>query len=149
MDTPLNSRTVGPSDSATVQLPAMRSGYKTTEFWLSAAAMLLSGCFAVGLIPTDGTWAKVAALAAFVLTSCGYTVGRSMVKAAALLLVCGMLFLSGCRSVTVTQTPGGGPVYIYADQSAQPNIPISALTGLDTNAWKAIANGVTTAAKIP
>ena len=61
-----------------------------------------------------------------------------------LLLVCGLV-LGGCRTVTVNEVPGGGPVYI--NQSYSPDFPISVLTGLDTNAWKAIAQGVAEGSK--
>jgi len=93
MDTPTVTPALFPP------LPPIRPGYRTTEFWLSAAAMLLSGAYAVGLIPTDGVWAKIAALMAFVLTSSGYTIGRSMVKAATMVLVCGMMLMSGCGTL--------------------------------------------------
>ena len=55
-----------------------------------------------------------------------------------LLTACG-LYILGCRTVTVNEVPGGGPVYV--NQSYAPDITLSALTGLDTNAWKAIAQG--------
>lgn len=44
---------------------------------------------------------------------------------------------SGCRTVTVYEVPGGGPVYV--NQSYAPDI--SLLSGLDTNVWRAIAQG--------
>jgi hypothetical protein len=65
-------------------------------------------------------------------------------KAAALLLL-GCLLLAGCRSVTVQVPPGAGPVNVWVDQSAQPSVPVNLLTGMDSNAWKAISNGATDA----
>ena len=65
----------------------------------------------------------------------------ALVFAAVLLLA--FIFLlfacSGCRTVTVYEVPGGGPVYV--NQSYAPDI--SLLSGLDTNVWRAIAQGAT------
>jgi hypothetical protein len=71
------------TDTATPVPTAVTPGYKTTEFWLHLAALLLTALFASGVIPTSGTAAQVAAIAASLLGSVGYSVGRSMVKAAA------------------------------------------------------------------
>jgi hypothetical protein len=60
--------------------PALKPGYRTTEFWLSLAATLLGAAFASGLIPTDSKWEQVLGLAASVLASFGYTVSRTLVK---------------------------------------------------------------------
>lgn len=67
-----------------------KPGYKTTEFWLSLAAKLLGAAFAAGLIGDGTPLARIAGLAAVVLTSLGYTVNRAMVKAAAALLLLGL-----------------------------------------------------------
>ena len=37
----------------------MKPGYKTTEFWLSAAAALIGLLFASGVIPTDSSLDKL------------------------------------------------------------------------------------------
>ncbi len=63
-----------------------KSGWKTTEFWLSLVAI------AAGLVPTlgvqEGHWAvKVAAVVAFILAALGYTYARSKVKVAEVLKV--------------------------------------------------------------
>ena len=60
----------------------MRSGFKTTEFWLTACAILLAGITASGLIETGSSADKVITLIAGVLASLGYTAGRAWVKAA-------------------------------------------------------------------
>lgn len=63
-------------------LPGPTPGYKTTEFWLKLAALLLTALYASGVIPTSGPASQVAAIAATILGAVGYTVGRSLVKAA-------------------------------------------------------------------
>lgn len=60
----------------------MTPGYKTTEFWLKLAAIVLTALFASGAIPTTGTAAMIAAIAATVLGALGYTVSRTIVKTA-------------------------------------------------------------------
>jgi|ERR1041384_3333744 hypothetical protein len=67
--------------------PPAKPGYKTTEFWLKVAAMLLTALFASGVIPTNGPAATITAIAATMLGALGYTVSRSFVKATATLLV--------------------------------------------------------------
>lgn len=61
---------------------ATKPGYKTTEFYLSLAATILSALFASGVISDGGTAAKIAGLAAAALTAAGYTVARAVVKSA-------------------------------------------------------------------
>jgi len=58
----------------------MKSGYKTTEFWLSAAATVVGGAVASGYIPTDGPWNQVIALVASALVALGYTGARMNLK---------------------------------------------------------------------
>jgi hypothetical protein len=57
-----------------------KPGYKTTEFWLSFAALCIGAAFASGVFPTESTGEKLLGLAATVLTALGYTVSRTMVK---------------------------------------------------------------------
>ena len=57
-----------------------KPGYKTTEFWLSFAALIVGASFASGVFPTESTGEKLLGLAATVLTALGYTVSRTMVK---------------------------------------------------------------------
>lgn len=59
-------------------------GYKTTEFWLAMIATILGAAATTGILDDPGvpTWAtKVAGVIAVALSSLGYTVGRSAVKA--------------------------------------------------------------------
>lgn len=55
-------------------------GYKTTEFWLTAAASLIGLLFAAEIFPSASSGEKFLGLAAMVLTTLGYTVSRTMVK---------------------------------------------------------------------
>lgn len=68
-----------------------KPGYQTTEFWMKLAAILLTALFASGVIPTSGTAAMVAAIAATMLGALGYTVSRSLVKMAGVFLLVGLL----------------------------------------------------------
>jgi len=58
----------------------MKPGYKTSEFWLSLAAIVLGLLFASGLVADGSTFAKVLSLGASLLGALGYTVSRSLVK---------------------------------------------------------------------
>jgi len=60
---------------------ATKPGYKTTEFWLSAAAMIISQLYASGVIGEGGTASKIVALVASLLTALGYTAARAKAKA--------------------------------------------------------------------
>jgi hypothetical protein len=67
----------------------MKPGYKTTEFWLSVAAMLLGVLMSAGLFCTNTDTAmqaelcKLAGMATLLLSSLGYTVTRGLTKGAA------------------------------------------------------------------
>lgn len=65
----------------TLETPGPKPGHKTSEFALSVAAMFLSALFAADVVPTTGAVSKVAIIAAIMLTSLGYTVSRTRVKA--------------------------------------------------------------------
>jgi len=65
------------SDTTTTE---PKAGYKTTEFWLTAAASLVGLLFASEIFPTDSQGEKLLGLAGMVLTSLGYTVSRTLVK---------------------------------------------------------------------
>lgn len=74
------------STLGTVEAPPPRPGFKTSEFWLKVAAFALTALFASGVIPTSGTVAQVAAIAATMLGALGYTVSRTLVKNATVIL---------------------------------------------------------------
>lgn len=63
----------------------MTPGYKTTEFWLKIAALLVSTLIASNAIPVGGIWEKLISISALLLGSLGYTVSRTMIKTAAML----------------------------------------------------------------
>lgn len=57
-----------------------KPGYKTSEFWLSLAAIIVGAAFASNVFPSESSGDKVLGLAATVLTTLGYTVSRTLVK---------------------------------------------------------------------
>lgn len=118
-----------------------KPGYKTTEFWLKCAALLLTALFASGAIPTSGTAATIAAIAATMLGALGYTVSRSLVKAAGVLLVVGMFASTqmACTHNTRTETLQAAQLSVGAardslatyDQLEQDDIIAHAVTAED------------------
>ena len=58
----------------------LKPGWKTTEFWLSCAAIVVGALFASGAVAPDSSADKLLGLAATVLTTLGYTVSRTLVK---------------------------------------------------------------------
>lgn len=79
----------------------VKPGYRTTEFWLSLAALLLSSLFASGVL-TNSTALAIAGMAATVLTAAGYKVSRTLVKNASMLGLIAMIGVgltsSGCAT---------------------------------------------------
>ena len=57
-----------------------KPGYKTTEFWLSLAALVLGALLASGAIGEESGTGKILAFAASALTALGYSVSRGMTK---------------------------------------------------------------------
>lgn len=57
-----------------------KSGWKTTEFWLSLLAMLLGAIAAAGVVPGGSVWEKVIGLAVSALAAMGYSVSRGLYK---------------------------------------------------------------------
>lgn len=58
----------------------VKPGYKTTEFWLSAATAIVGILFASGVFPAESGGEKILGIIASVLASVGYTVSRGMAK---------------------------------------------------------------------
>jgi hypothetical protein len=58
----------------------MKPGYKTTEFWLSVAAIVISAFLASGVVAEGSAVAQALGLALGALSAAGYSVGRSIVK---------------------------------------------------------------------
>ena len=74
------AQTTTPAAAPATTDPAVKPGYKTTEFWLSTAATLVGLAIASGIVPTTGTWPQVVGLVTGVLGAMGYTVSRTTVK---------------------------------------------------------------------
>ena len=57
-----------------------KTGYKTTEFWLSLCAVGLGAVIGSGVVPTDGPWVQGVALLNTALVAMGYTGSRLTLK---------------------------------------------------------------------
>lgn len=75
------------TDTTTDTTTPAKPGYRTTEFWVKLAALILTALYASGVIPTSGTAAAVAAIAATMLGALGYTVSRTWAKSFAGILL--------------------------------------------------------------
>jgi hypothetical protein len=58
----------------------VKSGYRTSEFWLTAGATVVGLAIASGVVPETGVWPKVVALVTAAFTAMGYTVSRGLAK---------------------------------------------------------------------
>ena len=65
---------------ATTVVTPVKSGYKTTEFWLTAGATVVGLVIASGMVPDTGMWPKIVALVVSAFAAMGYTVSRTAVK---------------------------------------------------------------------
>lgn len=83
---PDTASTISEVTVATVTSPP-KPGWQTSEFWLKIGALLLTALYASGVIPTSGTAATIAAISATLLAALGYTVSRTLVKLAGVLLL--------------------------------------------------------------
>lgn len=63
-----------------VTVPTSKPGYKTTEFWLSLAAVLVGAIQASGFVPNEGIWGQMLGTITVALVSLGYTGARLSVK---------------------------------------------------------------------
>ncbi len=61
-------------------VPAVKPGYKTTEFWLSTVATLAGIALASGAIPEGGQVAQIIGGVLAVLSQLGYSSARAKVK---------------------------------------------------------------------
>jgi hypothetical protein len=59
-------------------------GWKTSEFWLSLAAMLVGAVLSSGIIPSGSIWTQIVGVLATILGALGYQVARTAVKTGAL-----------------------------------------------------------------
>ena len=67
------------TDTATAPV---KPAWKTTEFYLSLATLLMGALYASGLIASGSTWDKLAGLVTMLLAATGHTVSRTMLKGA-------------------------------------------------------------------
>ena len=58
----------------------MKPGYKSTEFWLSTAALIIGACVASGFFPVESSIGQMLGMAMSGLAALGYTGMRSGVK---------------------------------------------------------------------
>ncbi len=87
----------------------MKPGYKTTEFWLTAAVHMLTMFMAAGIFPDTHVVAKVCAFALSALAQLGYTMARAKSKAApgtAEPVNSGSFFIQDAGTVTRTTVEG-------------------------------------------
>jgi len=59
---------------------AVKPGYQTTEFWMTAGATAVGLAIASGIVPDTGMWPKIVALVVSAFAAMGYTVSRTAVK---------------------------------------------------------------------
>lgn len=79
-DTTTTAATSTPAGAVTTTTATtVKPGWKTSEFWLNIAAMLLGALFASGLL-VNNTAIQIAGMAATVLGALGYTVVRGGAK---------------------------------------------------------------------
>lgn len=55
-------------------------GWKTSEFWLSLLAIVISAMVLAEVFPSESVWAKILLVASIILSSLGYTVSRAYTK---------------------------------------------------------------------
>lgn len=60
----------------------MKSGIRTTEFWLSLIAIIIGALPSSGLLPDVGPWVQPVGLVTVVLGALGYTASRARLKSA-------------------------------------------------------------------
>ena len=58
-----------------------KPAYKSTEFYLSLAAMLIGALLASGVFPDSSPWLKLLGAVSSILGALGYTASRTFVKA--------------------------------------------------------------------
>ena len=93
----------------------IKSGWQTTEYWLSKIAMILGGLLAGGFIADGSREMRIAGIACVVLSSLGYTVSRGMAKSGAavlLLALCVAPASSACGGQLGDRATAGGRAFI-------------------------------------
>lgn len=126
-----NEVTSTPAAPATV-----KPGWRTTEFYLSAAAALLGILYASGIVTTGGAIDKIAGLAATLLAALGYTVARGRVKSAATMLI--VVILAGaatqpaCATARKAPAAAGHAIVACAKADALPIAVLIATWGIES-----------------
>jgi exo-beta-1,3-glucanase (GH17 family) len=69
-------------DEAADKKPEIKPGYKTTEFWISLAAVIIGSVVASGIVPADSVWERIIGLVVSALAALGYTGARLSIKKA-------------------------------------------------------------------
>ena len=69
-------------DEAADKKPEIKPGYKTTEFWISLAAVIIGSVVASGIVPADSVWERIIGLVGSALAALGYTGARLSIKKA-------------------------------------------------------------------
>lgn len=124
--------------------PPVKPGWRTTEFYLSSAAVLLGVLYASGLITTGSPWDRLAGIAATLLAAMGYTVVRGSVKsaAAALLVVAlgsAVASQTACiSSAQVADAPGAAETAVIDCTRADAPAVIALLGQLGADAVTAV-----------
>jgi hypothetical protein len=57
-----------------------KPGYRTSEFWISVAAVIVGSVVASGAIPSDGAWERIVGLLVAGFAALGYTGARLTLK---------------------------------------------------------------------
>lgn len=60
--------------------PELKQGYKTTEFWLALAAVIVGVVQTSGVAPEGSPWERVLGIACTALAALGYSVSRGLAK---------------------------------------------------------------------
>lgn len=86
--------------------PETKPGYRSTEFWMSVAAMIVGVLLASGLFspddPTQGKILQALGVLASILASLGYTAGRAHTKATS---IKGAAFVAAAAASVPSQPP--------------------------------------------
>jgi hypothetical protein len=78
-----------------------KAGWKTSEFWLSLAALSVSVALGSGIVPEGSLWEKILGISAAALVSLGYTVSRTRIKTVSMLPLVIMAVLSSACGLTL------------------------------------------------
>lgn len=60
--------------------PGYKTGYKTTEFWLSLVTVTIGAVMASGIVPAESAWERALGLVVSGLAALGYTGARLAIK---------------------------------------------------------------------